>query len=295
MAEIAPLSADGELSEYEYEQMARPQPDGLIGHPDDPAPVTTSGGQVIVRAGLTGNVRGFPWASTSPTVYTPSLSGAARTDLVVLRLDRPGGHALHSAILTGTPGAGAPAPAEGTGPADLYEIPLAEYDVAGGQIVAVRRRAWYIGPDGQILCTAGTRPPHYPGRRIREVDTGRSLESSGAEPWLSVLDDSGWLTLSPAAGWDRNTLRIRRMSGVAYLQLDLDRVGAALAASTTVRLCTVPAAFRLGSGQVFAAAVIYHGKVGRVSVSASGDVNLSNHEGVGSGQYVVSSLHWPIG
>lgn len=297
MAEESPLSSDGELTEYEYEWLAAAhQPDGLIGHPDDPAPCYASGGQIIVRAGQRGVLRGFPWASGAVDVgRAVNTAGAARTDLVVLRLFRDEGHKTGTDVLLGTPGAGAPAPRTGTGPADWYEIPLAEYDVANGGIVAVRRRAWYIGPDGQILCTKTTRPPHYPGRRIREIDTGRSLESTGEEPWLSILDDSGWLNLAPAAGWGRNTLRIRRMSGVAYLHLDLDRSGASLAASTTSKLCTIPADYRLGSGQLFSAAVIYHGKVGRISINAAGDVNLSNHEGINSGQYLVSSASWPIG
>ncbi|RLK22646.1 hypothetical protein DER29_0484 [Micromonospora sp. M71_S20] len=240
MAQESPLSATGALTEAQYERLAAPQcADGLIGHPSNPAPVTVSGGQVRVRAGLAGLLRGFPWASgDADTVYTPSLTGPARTDLVVLRLYRDQGYKVETAIRTGSPGAGAPVPYTDTGPTDWHEIPLAEYDVANGAFGAVRRRAWYIGDDGQILCRSDSRPPHQAGRRIREVDTGRAYESNGSR-WVTLLDDSGPLTHLAVANWTYSKRYLRRFNGMVTSQVSARRSGA-IPGSTQQLIATLP-------------------------------------------------------
>ncbi|MCT2279310.1 hypothetical protein M3G91_16975 [Micromonospora chalcea] len=291
------------MSEAAYEALVGAYtPDGIIGTPNDQPPLKLSGGQLVVPAGIEGILRSYWWSSGTsdlPVPIDPNPSGSTRHDHVVVQVNRDANpRTLGVVPKKGVPGGGLPALTQAPGTTGQFEISLGRVSVpAGGTVAtaAVTRLGWYIGPDGQYLCTRDTRPPHAPGRRIREVDTGRSLESDGDEQWLSVLDDSGWVNLAPAAQWERNTLRIRRMSGIGYLQLDLDRKGPSLAASTTSKLCTIPPAYALGTGQLFAAAVIHHGKVGRISIVPNGDVTLSNHEGIAQGQYLVSSASWPIG
>lgn len=244
MAQESPLSATGNLTEADYETLAaNTQADGLIGHPDDDPPVRVSGGQVIVRAGLRGVLRGFPWRSgDSDTVYTPSLTGPARVDLVVLRLDRTTGYAVGTALRTGA-GDVAPAPYGGTGPTDWYEIPFAEVRMSGGTLSVTKTRAWYLGQDGQIRCTVDSRPPQHDGRRIRETDTGRTYESNGLA-WVVVLDDSGWTALPLASGWSSSVNRLRRLNGVVYLHLSPQRTGASITSGATVTVGTLPDGYR---------------------------------------------------
>ncbi|OZV74763.1 hypothetical protein CA850_29745 [Micromonospora echinospora] len=295
MAQESPLSATGALTEAQYERLAAPQcADGLIGHPNDPSPVALSGSQVVIKAGSNGILRGFPWSSGPvDTTHTVSLSGAARSDLVVLRLDRNTGYALGTAIRTGSPGAGAPAPATGTGPADVYELPLAEYDVANGAFGALRRRCWYLGDDGQILCKADTRPPHAPGRRIREVDTGRTYESTGAT-WAVILDDSGSTTL-PLSGMftsARNTLY--RRNGFAHLGLTINRPGGDLAARTTYTVGTIPAGYRPEVAFDFIA-LSPAPALATGTVQASGGITIRPSERIEAGSnIVIGPLFWPV-
>ncbi|GAB1641775.1 hypothetical protein [Krasilnikovia sp. MM14-A1259] len=244
MAEESPLSATGSLTEYQYEALAAPQaPDGLNGNPGDPPPVSVSGGQVIVREGLKGVLRGFPWASTSPTVYTPSLTGAPRVDLVVLRLNRDDNFRVGTAIRTGS-GDTAPTPFNGTGPTDWYEIPLAEVRMSGGALSVQRTRAWYLGEDGQIICTVDSRPPHLPGRYIYEQDTGRAYISTGVR-WVPVLDDAGTTTPSLAAGWAASGLYLFRLNGIAYMAGGIRRTGGTLTPSAAAApLLTLPNGYR---------------------------------------------------
>ncbi|MDG4801727.1 hypothetical protein [Micromonospora sp. WMMD980] len=238
------MSATGALTEAQYEALAAPQgADGLSGHPDDPAPVRVSGSQAIIPAGLKGNLRGFPWASGSvDTSHTIDLSGPARVDLIVLRLDRAAGYVVGTAVRKGTADT-APAPLTGTGPNDVYEIPLAEVRVSGGALTLLRLRAWYIGEDGQILCKSSTRPPHAPGRRIRETDTGRTYESTGTV-WAAVLDDSGTVGVSVASGYTFLENNLRRVGRQCIASVKVMRKGAAMPAGSTVKVGVIPDGFR---------------------------------------------------
>ncbi|MEU7905322.1 hypothetical protein [Actinoplanes sp. NPDC049118] len=297
MAEESPLSATGNLTEAQYEAMAHPQaPDGLIGHPSDAPPVSVSGGQIIIRASLTGLLRGFPWASgLTPIVYTPSLSGPARVDLVVLRLFRDDGYRVGTAVRTGT-AATAPAPFVGTGPTDWYEIPLAEVRVAGGVLTLLTTRAWYLGDDGQILCKSTSRPPHAPGRQIRETDTGRSYQSSGTV-WTVMQDDGGTSSLPLAGGWVNAVNHLYRVNGIAFLQLSARRTGGNIAVSTPqATVGTLPAGFRpradietIGISSSSGAHIV-------VRIKAAGPVTLDFVvTGLNTGQYIqLAAAAWPV-
>jgi hypothetical protein len=245
MAEQSPLNATASLTEAQYESLAHVQAaDGLIGHPNDAAPVSVSGGQIIIRSGLRALLRGFPWASgTTRIVYTPSLTGPARVDLVVLRLNRDDGYRVGSAVRTGTANT-APAPSVGVGATDVYEIPLAEVRVSGGVLTLLTTRAWYLGDDGQILCKSTSRPPHVPGRQIRETDTGRAYESTGSS-WVVRLDDAGMTSLPLAGGWATAINRLYRVNGIAFLHLTVRRTGGSISvAAAQATVGTLPAGFR---------------------------------------------------
>ena len=297
MAEESPLNATGALTEVQYEDLAHPQAaDGLIGHPNDAVPVSVSGGQIIVRAGLHGLVRGFPWASgLTPVALTPDLSGPARTDLVVLRLFRDDNFKVRAALRTGT-STTAPSPFVGTGPTDWYEIPLAEVTVANGSLAVRLNRAWYLGEDGQILCTSTSRPPHTPGRRIREVDTGRTYESTGTA-WVVCLDDAGTTSLPLASGWAGVRNRLYRVNGVAFLQMSARRSGGNIAVNATaVTLGTLPVGFRpradietLGISSTSGAHII-------VLIYATGTITLGFRvAGLSTDQYIqLAATAWPV-
>ncbi|MGC5319318.1 hypothetical protein ACPXB5_11330 [Micromonospora arida] len=243
MAELSPVNATGTLTEAQYETLAHPQaPDGVIGDPEQGV-FYKSGNQIGIVGTLTALVRGFPYFANGGFLLSPDLTGAARTDLVVLRLDRANGYTVRAAIRKGTPGAGAPAPVMGTAPSDLWELPIGEYDVASGAVGATRLRAWFIGDDGQILVRNGARPPHAPARRIREVDTGRTYESTGTS-WLVVLDDAGDLTLPLAGGWAAGINHLTRINGEGRLAISPQRTGGNVAEGVTVNLGTLPAGTR---------------------------------------------------
>lgn len=243
MAEDSPLSPDGNLTEYEYETLiGATSPSGLIGHPDDPSPVSLVGGQVIVAAGLRGRLRGMPWLSgVDPVPFSPSLTGSTRTDLVVLRLDRADGHKVKAAIRTGTAGNPAPAPFGGTGPSDWWEIPIAEYDVGGGSFGSLRRRCWYVGPEGQLLCKSSTRPPHSPGRIITEVDTGTRFVSNGVS-WMRDTEDASG-PFDTVNGVSGNNAWIRRRNGQVFFTLSWWRPNSSTPAHSTVTIGRLPVGF----------------------------------------------------
>ncbi|MEU4218117.1 hypothetical protein [Actinoplanes sp. NPDC026623] len=297
MAEESPLSATGNLTEAQYEAMSHPQAaDGLIGHPNDAPPVSVSGGQIIVRPGLSGLLRGFPWASgLTPIIYTPSLSGPARVDLVVLRLFRDAGYRVGTAVRTGTADT-APAPNVGTGPTAWYEIPLAEVRIAGGVLTLLTTRSWYLGDDGQILCKSTSRPAHAPGRHIRETDTGRSYESSGTV-WTVMQDDGGNTSLALNSGWTNAANHLYRVNGIAFLQLSARRTGGNITvASAQTTLGRLPAGFRpradietIGISSSSGAHLI-------VRIKTDGIVSVDFVvTGLNTGQYIqIAAAAWPV-
>lgn len=196
----------GAVTDVEYETLAvQYSQDGLTGLPTDPALVygDSSGRQVKVRANRYGLVRGRTYSSGATDItlaISANASGSTRIDLVVLRLDRSTS-AVTEAVVTGTPGAGAPAVTQSTGTSGTYEIPLAQVTVVNGAstIAAadVTPLAWYVSPSGRILCTSTTRPTGVPrrlGTTIKESDTGLTYEWDGTA-WRLLLDDTagkGW-------------------------------------------------------------------------------------------------------
>ncbi|MFD6638333.1 hypothetical protein ACFWDN_21230 [Micromonospora chalcea] len=240
MAEFSPVNATGTLTEAQFEALTHAQaPDGIIGTPDNGV-IFKSGGQIGL-ASFEALVRGFLYISTGVTL-SPDLTGPARTDLLVLRLDRANAFTIRAAIRKGTPGAGAPSPVYSTG-GGVYEFPVGEFDVSGGSIGAVRLRAWFLGEDGQILVRGGVRPPHDPGRRIRETDTGVTWESTGLA-WVRNLDDSGVTQAAIKTGWKATENSLQRRNGIVVLSLNVTRTGSALPSNATHIFGSLPSGFR---------------------------------------------------
>lgn len=209
----------GAVSQLEYAAGINwASPSGLIGHPTDTAPLYISGGQLYLRAGVAARILGMAYENEDddlPIDIEDNAGGAARPDHVVLRLDWTT-MLVRVAVLEGTPGGTLP-PLSQTRPSvgtNRYEVSLGSVSVPAGGTVAgatLTRLGWYIGSDGQILCTSTTRPPHYGGRAAWEVDNGREIISTG-NVWRTINDDTGLITPTLATGWSGN-FTIRRRNG----------------------------------------------------------------------------------
>lgn len=235
-------------------------PSGLI-YVGGPGPVyaDSTGRQVKIRAGVGAWIRGTRFINETETVVSlgANTSGSTRIDLLVLRLDRST-YQITPTVIAGT-GAGEPSPVrdetvDGTG---VYDIPLAAVTVPNGAITTtasqVAVRAWYMTGEGHIICTPGSRPPHYPGRRIRETNLGRTLESTGDE-WKIVLEDSGWVNIPPASGWQSLThAHARRYNGTTTFEVNYRRTGGNLAAGTNSTMGRLPVGFRPEENTYFTA------------------------------------------
>jgi len=224
---------------------------GLVGSPANSALVygDSSGRQVKLRASREALVRGQIWASDGSGVtksIAANASGSTRYDLVVLRLDRSTWD-VRSAIVQGTPGAGVPSPTQNDPSSGVWELPLASVKVINGAstIAAgdVTPLAWYIGP-AAIVCTSDTRPPPTAGLRIFETDTSREYVGNGSA-FVTSIDDSGWVNLSAASGWNLGgNGKVRKRTGSVWLQLRATRTGSQIAVAGISTIATIPAAYR---------------------------------------------------
>ncbi|MGA3524176.1 hypothetical protein [Melissospora conviva] len=178
---------DRAVTPREYEELVHPYtPDGLIGHPSD-EPLVYADSTIMgvqVRAGRSALIRGLRWVSeTGDTVPLDrnTTSGSTRIDLIVLRMTRnPWNAGL--AVIKGVPSPSplVPSPTFGENTSTgVWELPVAEVTVpynastaatvGPGQVV---NRAWYVGGNGQLLCTSETRPvAPTEGTVVFETDT----------------------------------------------------------------------------------------------------------------------------
>ncbi|MBM0237745.1 hypothetical protein JNW88_12260 [Micromonospora sp. ATA32] len=241
----------------EYEDLMHPMaPDGLIGTPALPALVYADSSLlgVKVRANRAALLRGLRWESgiteVPLTVAPNNTAGTTRKDLIVLRLSRNPwtiGLAVVQGAAVTTPVTPSPTYGEDTS-TGVWELPLAEVTVPyndtltdAGQCVPL---AWYVGADGQILCTAtpATTPPHLAGRRKYETDTGREFVSNGTD-WRVVMDDATGV-ITAAGGISHSNAVLSRRNGQVTFALTVWRPNGPLNANTEYSLGNVPDGFR---------------------------------------------------
>ncbi|MEU0078575.1 hypothetical protein ABZY58_11815 [Micromonospora tulbaghiae] len=242
----------GIVTELLYERLVHAQaPDGLLGDPTDPALVFTDGvgtRMVRIRPNRLGLVRGFQYDSGPDEIsfqLPANTSGATRYDLIVLRLNRAT-YRVQEAHIQGLPGGGPPSPVQQTD-SGFWDLPVAQVTVPNNANLlgggAVTPLAWYIGPDGNILCTDKTRPPHAKGRTAYEVNTKRWILSDGASKWTYVLDDSGVMSLPLLENFAAAENNLQRRNGQAILTLKVRRTNAGFAAATETRVASLPDGF----------------------------------------------------
>jgi hypothetical protein len=292
----------------EYEDLMNPMaPDGVLGLPSDPALVYADGTLLgfKVRANQAALIRGHRWESGTTEVQVNvsanNSAGTTRKDLAVLRLTRnPWDASIQVVAGTASATPVTPSPTYGTDTSTgVWELPLAEItvpynatNVGPSQCVPL---AWYVGDDGQIVCTSTTRPPHQAGRAIYETDTGKRLLSDGTA-WRTVSEDTGWVNFSTASGWVSRTTRVRRVNGWVQLHCDVARAGTTLAADTASTIATLPDGFR--PAVTFTAVglpVSSSGQVSRVAIQTSGVVRVVTGPGFGATSWLDCWASWPIG
>ncbi|MFG1846780.1 hypothetical protein [Micromonospora carbonacea] len=259
---------------------------------------------VKVRASRSALLRGLRWDSgdteVSLTVDANTTPGTTRKDLIVLRLSRNPwtiGLAVVKGSALATPTTPSPTYGEDTS-TGVWELPLAEVTVPyndtatdAGQCVPL---AWYVGSDGQINCTSSTRPPHELGRKIRELDTGRSYESNGTT-WVLLLADTGWLDLTAEAGWTgaSTSIKIRAKNGTVWCRWDTHRVGSTVAAGALSTAFLVPAEYRTTVGMSESCDLL-GGATAVAHFAPSGTMQLRADEPMAAGVIARGSKSWPL-
>lgn len=279
---------DGHITSVEQERLlAVAAPDGVYGHPSDPAVVYAdgTGGRVVkIRAGSRARVRASLWESGDTDIavsVAENTSGLPRVDRVVLRLDRSAGFQLTEHVITGVPAQNPSPPAltRKYGEAEAYDLPMARVRVEPGAAAItadkVTRECWYLGEDGQILCTPSTLPPAAPNRQVWDTTAARLLISDGTR-WIIASEDTGWAPVTAAPGWaaDGTGLYVRRLNGSVHLSMVLRRTGAKLTAGTDSLLCQLPAGFA-PDGDQYGLAYTDGANLARIRVGAS--VTLVNY------------------
>lgn len=291
----------GAVTELLYERLAAPQsPDGLIGHPAD-SPLVYADGLgtrlVRLRANRQALVRGFQYDSgpTDIDLQLPTnTSGTTRTDLIVLRLTRATWR-VQETFIQGTPGQGAPAPLATEA---VFDLPVAsvavDHNAAGIAPNKVTNLAWYVGSDGQILCTSKTRPPHQGGRRIFETDVARALLSVGTS-WLVTAGEATG-SIATFGGFSHSGQVLRRRGGMVTFALTAWKPSAGLAANTVYRCANVPDGFQPLDHMSTVGIVPSTGSVFTCSVGIDGAVLLNpGTQSIPAGRAcVLSAMTYPV-
>lgn len=298
----------GGVTQLEYERLASSQaPDGCIGTPDGP-PMAYADGTGTRTVWLAANrralVRGFLYdtGGTAVGVNLPAnTGGAARMDLIVLRLDRSSWTVREDYILGSSPTA-PPAPLADPGNTGFWDFPLATavVDPGVGSLTAVKVTplAWYVGLDGQILCTPTTRPPHHMGRIIWEWPPSgapRQLVSNAAV-WLAGIEDAGQATVAALSGYTLSNNVIYRRNGLVFCALTVARNAVMISGNTHIA-GTVPAGFRPPFVVQSIGGVPKQNITPYVVVQPTGEIQITPQSGADiaiSNAVVIAPLTWPV-
>ncbi|MFD5294791.1 hypothetical protein ACFWJU_06245 [Streptomyces mutabilis] len=296
------------VTDIEYEGLAaRFSDDGVYGDPTSPPVVTAGTGlSVNIRADVAASIRGHGWYSGTDVFSVPlsaNISSQARTDWIVLRLDRSD-WTVKAAAVGGTPGSGPPALTQQTGGTGVYEIPLAQVRILGGaSSVTVTRAELYVGTRCRP-CTSTTRNPlPRRGELAAETDTGRTMQWDGSAWQVFYSRTENFVIDSPLSAWSvliESTLEER--SGSVHVRLGAwQRKAGRLSFDTDSRLpVLIPAAYRHPYRAQYVTAYCSGTKVARITIYAAnsdkpGQVWLTHKSDVAQGDYVwAASLSWGI-
>ncbi|MFF2650395.1 hypothetical protein [Streptomyces sp. NPDC058045] len=298
------------VTDAEYEEIAARATDDGVYLPADPTSGTVVtagiGLQAIVKANCWASLRGHAWTSGTTDVtltIAPNGSAQARTDWVLLRLDRSD-WTVRAAIKAGTPGGGTPSITQQTGSTGVYEIPLAYVRVpSGAAAVTVVPYVQYVGG----RCRPVTSAAKLPGRRgdmVYETDTGRMLVWTGSD-WQLVSQYSGEVNVTGPAQlpWQPQTDSILDVrNGIACLRLgSFQRATGTLAAGTDSRLpCTIPTQYVHPTRDQYATVYVTGLRIGRITIRSGnsgtpGQAFLTAHPEIKKGDSVIgASISWAV-
>lgn len=296
------------VSLAENEQLWAAAPSGLIGYTGvTPILGDSSGRQVKVRAGVGGRIRGtrFNDALGTTVAVTTNTSGNPRIDLLVARLTRTN-YTVSYVVIPGVAAAApiAPQPVrndtiDGSG---VFDIPLAEIKVANGYTTIastdVTNRAWWISSSGYQGLDAA-KPPVEAGVFFRSNDSGITYIGTSGGSWQKVYYNSGWYQPAAPTGWTAQTLHFARVNDLVVMGVRLIRTGAALAATVSPVIATLPPAYwpDIDWPGVYhctlpdhSSHVLVHADNGQVVFSGT-----SGGDGIAQNATILSSMAWPVG
>lgn len=302
------------ISLAEHEQIVAPLgASGLIGYTTTTPVYSTGTGTrtVKLRAGVRATIRGTRFNVIAEhdidgSQILANTSGAARIDLLVLRLNREAGDpnkfTISPVVITGTPGGAPVAPLpvrndtmDGTG---YWDLPLAEIAVPNGatSIAAggVTNRAWWVTPSGYTgLDTA--KPPVEPGVIFRANDSGVSYIGSNTGKWQRIYQNTGWINVTPPAGWSASPFAFAKVNDLVVMTARLVRTGAALAATVSPTLYTLAEAFRPSQVTYGVYHCTFPDHSSHVAVGTNGAVvfsGTSGGDGIGQNATLLSNMVW---
>ncbi|MFF2009178.1 hypothetical protein ACFVWY_08905 [Streptomyces sp. NPDC058195] len=289
------------VTDAEYEQLAAHfSGDGVYGSPAAPAVATAGVGlTVTIRAGVTASVRGHAWTSgtTGDTLnIAPNTGTVARTDRVVLRLDRTT-WTVRAVVKQGTPAT--PPLTQNPGDTGVWEILLAGVTVpAGATSVSVIRSELYVGARVRPGLSSHLNPIPAVGEMAYETDSGRVRLWDGSA-WRAIYDPAAPVSVDSAVtAWTAGTQAvIEAQSGSVHFRLgSCTRAAGNLGAQTESRLpMLVPAAYRHPTRDQYGIVWITGSQIGRVTIFSKasdrpGQVWLTQHPGVNTNQNVLGSI-----
>ena len=306
---------DREISLAEYEQLATPLGlDGLINYNGvDPIYADSTGLQVKSRANWSAMSRGSRYNSQSgETIAIPanSTAGTTRIDLIVLRLDRaaaaPLTYTLRVFRIGGVASANPVAPSpvrndtiDGSG---VFDLPLATvsvpYNATTIAALQVVNKAWWVSGAGYTGFQAAM-PPPAPGVTFRANDTGNTFIGTSGGTWQTLYRDTGWVSVTPASGWGAyNGLRFRIINRTAHMVMNIQRTGAAVAATTSSVVYTLARPYWPDGVHHYDSYLITNpDHMSNLSVSATnGAVTLSGNstQGIAQNGVCIAATSWPV-
>lgn len=305
MAEFSfPFSsgAGASVSETDWSHMGRNlQSQGIIGDPGSAVVqcyADGSGRHVFVRAGMS-LVRGHMYVNDGSPItdlaIAANASGNPRTDAVVLRLDPGTANSIIAAVVTGTPGVGAPAPALTQTDAAIFEqlvalvaVPAGAVTTTAGQVTDQRQHSGMDVVPCRIVADLPT-PVRF-GTVAAELTTGLIKWYNGSA-WSTLnLLDTGRVTsgFSATAGWTVQAgASYRKLNGI-IAEISIDFIaGSSISITANAKgqiadtaIGSVPSAVRPPAGRNSYGIFNCQGKGdGSMYITPGGTVILSTYSG----------------